>query len=92
MLDKLEYRQSSGRLVRDQDGTWRTGRGAEVDREGMLKSAGGRSDEEWLRTKIKDLPPGPLTKYAERIQQMRAAAGKDEREWGLTNIMEYCVV
>ena len=92
MLDNLEYRQSSGRLVRDQDGTWRTGRGAEVDREGMLRSVGGRGDEEWLRTKIKDLPPGPLAKYAERIKQMRAAAGKDEREWGLTNIMEYCVV
>ena len=80
MLDNLEYRQNSGRLVRDQDRTWRTGRGAEVDREGMLRSAGGRSDEEWLRTKIKDLPPGPLAKYAERIKQMRAAAGKDERD------------
>jgi hypothetical protein len=80
MLDNLEYRQSSGRLVRDQDGTWRTGRGTEVDGEGMLRSAGGRSNEEWLRTKIKDLPPGPLAKYAARIQQMRAAAGKDERD------------
>lgn len=33
MLDNLEYRQSSGKLVRDQDGTWRTGAGAEMDGE-----------------------------------------------------------
>jgi hypothetical protein len=74
-LENLEYRQASGKSVRDPDGVWRTAAGGSHDPEGLLS----RPAKSGRRPKLMTEAQGArLARYAEKIRQMRAAAGKDE--------------
>jgi hypothetical protein len=77
MLESLEYRQASGKSVRDPDGVWRTAAGGEADPEGLLSRPAKRGRRPRLMTEAEG---ARLAKYAERIRQIRAAEGKDERD------------
>jgi hypothetical protein len=76
-LEELEYLRSSGRSVRDADGVWRTASGGSDDPEGLLSRPAKRGRGPRLMTEAEG---ARLARYAEKIRQMRAAAGKDERD------------
>lgn len=77
MLESLEYRQASGKSVRDRDGVWRTAAGGEADPEGLLRRPAKRGRRPRLMSEAEG---ARLAGLAERIRQMRAAAGKVERD------------
>lgn len=76
-LEELEYRQASGKSLRDADGVWRTASGGADDPEGLLSRPAKRGRGPRLITEAEG---ARLAQYAEKIQKMRAAAGKDERD------------
>ena len=77
MLENLEYRQASGKSVRDADGVWRTAAGGTADPEGLLSRPAKSGRRRRLMTEAEG---AQLARYAEKIRHMRAAAGKDERD------------
>ncbi len=78
MLDHLQYRQESGKPMPEEDRVWRSAPGLESDHEGMLRPTGGKPRRGRAKGTMKG--PGPLLRYAERIERMRREAGMDERD------------
>jgi len=76
MLDHLQYRVDSGKPVREEDRTWRSAPGWEVDHEGLLRAQGGKPRTGKANDTMKG--PGPLAPYLKRIERLRAAAGMEE--------------
>ena len=76
-LEYLEYRQDSGKPTKEQDGTWRSAAGWGSDHEGLLRPVGGKPRRGSAK-RLTQQQPGSLARYAERIERMKAAAGKDE--------------
>jgi hypothetical protein len=93
LLDHMEYRRGSGRTVRDPDGVWRASAwpsgepsraarlAAELDTalsQGMASAA--KRHRRRPRPQVDPSQPGLLDRYAQRLQRMQAASGKDERD------------
>lgn len=78
MLDHLQYGQNSGKPTREADGRWRAAPVWGSDEEGLLR-AQKRKPRRGIARKVV-AGSGTLARYAERLERMRAAAGKQERD------------
>ena len=79
ILDNLQYGSDSGKpiTIRDGNGRWRTAPGAEADHEGLLSRRA-------VKGRPRKAPPegamARLVRYAEKLEQIRKAQGRDERD------------
>jgi hypothetical protein len=77
ILDNLQYSANSGKPMKDGSGRWRTAPGLEADHEGLLSRRA-------VKGRPRKAPPegamARLVRYTEKLEQIRKAQGKDERE------------
>lgn len=78
LLDHLQYRQDSGKPMPEADGTWRAAPAWGSDVEGLLRAQKRKPRRGIVREMTAG--SGALARYAEQLERIRQAEGKDERD------------